>query len=281
MVPSLDGRSIDETYLNLRWSVVGGNTLRLTTSADGSGDFVLNSPVGIQSQSEAGWPRIAAAKTVTKTGPGTIVIDAVNTYSGGTQVSAGELRVNGALGAGAVSVASDAVLGGGGVISGPVSIQRGGAIAPGNSPGTLTVTNSFTLAEGAILRFELNPTNRVSGGGVNDLITGVTNLTLDGILNVTGVGDWTTLPGNAAWRLFTYSGILTDNGVTLGAMPTLSGGQSFAIDVTTPGEVNLVVVPEPSVAALITVGLAGIAAICGAGAAKCGEVRRRRRDRWA
>jgi autotransporter-associated beta strand protein len=76
----------DETYLGLRWSVVGGNTLRLTTSADGSGDFVLDVRSGIQTQADVGRPRIAAAKSVVKTGAGTLVFSASNTYQGQTTI---------------------------------------------------------------------------------------------------------------------------------------------------------------------------------------------------
>jgi MYXO-CTERM domain-containing protein len=52
-----------------------------------------------------------------------------------------------------------------------------------------------------------------------------------------------------AWRLFNYTGTLTNNGVTLGSMPTLTG-LVWEIDTATAGQVNLVVVPEPGAALL-------------------------------
>jgi fibronectin-binding autotransporter adhesin len=164
--------------------------------------------------------------------------------------------VNGSLANTAVSVASAAVLGGSGTIGGPVSILGGGIVAPGTSPGTLTVNNSFTLADTSILDFELNPTDFTVGGGINDLITGVTNLTLDGVLNISGAGDWTTIADNTSWRLFDYSGSLTNNALSIGTAPTLAAGQSFQIDTATTGQVNLVIVPEPSTALVAVVGAA-------------------------
>jgi fibronectin-binding autotransporter adhesin len=202
-----------------------------------------------------------AGGTLEKTGAGTLTLSANNTYTGATTVSAGTLFVNGDQSAaiGTVTVASAATLAGSGTIGGAVSILGGGIVAPGTSPGTLTVASSFTLADAAILSFELDAQNTVVGGGINDLITGVTDLTLDGILNITGSGDWTTIADNTAWRLFDYSGTLLDNGLVLGSTPTLAAGQSFQIDTATTGQVNLVVVPEPGGLVLLAVG-AGIVA---------------------
>lgn len=97
--------------------------------------------------------------------------------------------------------------------------------------------------------------NATVGGGINDLISGVTDLTLDGVLDVSGAGDWTAVVDFTTWRLFDYSGTLTNNGLTLGTMPTLGAGQSFLIDTSTAGQVNLVAVPEPATVSL----LAGLA----------------------
>jgi autotransporter-associated beta strand protein len=156
-----------------------------------------------------------------------------------------DLFVNNVLGSG-VNVANGTLLGGTGTIAGPVSILGGGIVSPGTSPGTLTVGNAFSLAGTSVMNFELNAADQTVGGGVNDLIAGVTNLTLDGVLNVTGIGDFTTLAAPVTWRLFNYSGTLTDNGVTLGSLPSLAAGQSYSIDTATTGQVNLVVVPEPA-----------------------------------
>jgi len=166
-----------------------------------------------------------------------------------------DLFVNNAFGGG-VTVANGTLLGGAGTIAGPVSISGGGIVAPGTSPGTLSVSNAFSLAGTSVSAFELNAADQTVGGGVNDLISGVTNLTLDGVLNVTGIGDFTTIAAPVTWRLFNYSGTLTDNGLTLGSLPTLAAGQSYQLDTATTGQVNLVVIPEPTSLVLAACSLA-------------------------
>jgi fibronectin-binding autotransporter adhesin len=140
-----------------------------------------------------------------------------------------------------------------------VSILDGGIVAPGGNPGTLTASNAFSLGGTSVLNFDLNAANQTVGGGINDLIAGVTNLTLDGVLNVSGIGDFTTIAAPVSWRLFNYSGALTNNTLTLGSLPTLGAGQTYSIDTSTPGQVNLSVIPEPSAIALAGVGIAAAA----------------------
>ena len=103
----------------------------------------------------------------------------------------------------------------------------------------------------------------VAGGSVNDLSAVTGNLTLDGTLNVSeiGVGSFLTATAGDTWRLFTYAGTLTNNGLSLGSTPTLSSGLTLAVDTSTPNEVNLIVVPEPATtaAAVLGVGLVAFA----------------------
>lgn len=209
---------------------------------------------------------MSGAGGLTKTGSGVLQLTGGNTYAGLTSVDAGTLRVNGLLGVGGVSVASGALLAGSGTIGGAVSVLAGGIVDPGNSPGTLTVNDAFSLASTSVLHFELNAANNTAGSGINDLITGVTNLTLDGFLDITGTGDWTSVANGTAWRLFNYTGTLSDNGLTIRSALTLAAGQSFQISTATANEVNVVVVPEP-----------GAVALAGLGAALAGWMRYRRR----
>ena len=83
------------------------------------------------------------------------------------------------------------------------------------------------------------------------------NLALDGTLNVSeiGVGSFLTATQGDTWRLFTYTGALTDNGLSLGTVPTLSSGLTLAVDTSTPNQVNLIVVPEPAVSAMVGIGV--------------------------
>ncbi|MFP6560442.1 autotransporter outer membrane beta-barrel domain-containing protein [Paraburkholderia sp. B3] len=80
---------------------------------------------------------ISGTGNVTQTGPGVTVLNAVNTYSGGTTISDGTLAVgdaahaNAALGAGATTVADGATLGGYGTVAGAVT--NAGTIAVANA----------------------------------------------------------------------------------------------------------------------------------------------------
>jgi autotransporter-associated beta strand protein len=206
---------------------------------------------------------------LTKTGAGAQVLGGTNTYRGATNVNGGTLFINGDnSGAnGLITVASAATLGGSGTLGGDLNVLAGGIFAPGNSPGTLTTTGSASFGSTSVLRFELNGGDTTIGGGVNDLFTGVTTLTLDGLLDIseTVPNSFLDLAGlGDTWRLINYSGALTDNGLTVNAQPALPSGLSFNVDTNTAGQVNLVVVPETS-----SVGLLGLTALL--------TLRRRRR----
>ena len=207
---------------------------------------------------------ITGAGGLTLSGPGLKTLNGSNTYLGNTVVTGGTLRINGDQSAatGPLSVAAGALLSGTGTIGGAVSVLGGGTVGPGSGPGTLTAISAFVLASStSALSFDLNAQNTTIGGGINDLITGVTDLTLAGTLSVAGTGNWLTVPDNTAWRLFNYSGTLTNNGISIGTAPTLASGQTFQIDTSVLGQVNLVIVPEPSTLAfLVTVAAIGVGA---------------------
>ncbi|MEI9895280.1 MAG: autotransporter-associated beta strand repeat-containing protein [Chthoniobacter sp.] len=91
---------------------------------------------------------------LTKDGTGTLIITGTHTYTGATTVNGGIFRVNGTLGNTAVTINTGATLGGSGTIAGAVNIANGGILAPGNSPGTITV-GTLTLNSGSIENYEL------------------------------------------------------------------------------------------------------------------------------
>jgi len=160
---------------------------------------------------------------------GTLSLTTNNLFSGGTTVSSGLLLVNNATGSatgpGAVTVASGATLGGGGIIGGPVTINRGGILSPGNPVGTLAVNNNFTAAPGAILNYTL--------GTASDLTAVSGNLNLSGTLNVTNGPGFVS----GTYPLFTYSGTLTLGSLVLN-LPLHATG---VINTSTHGQVNLIV----------------------------------------
>ncbi|HEY4029485.1 MAG TPA: autotransporter domain-containing protein [Caulobacteraceae bacterium] len=156
-------------------------------------------------------------------------------FTGQTTVSGGELHVDGTLGAsgGAVLVQSGGVLGGAGTIAGSVNVADG-VLAPGNSPGTLTITGDLTLASASHTSVQFGQAG-VVGGPLNDLVKVNGNLTLDGALDVTASPGGSFDPG--VYRIFSYDGTLTDNGLALGSTPA---GSRLAVQTAISGQVNLV-----------------------------------------
>lgn len=201
---------------------------------------------------------IGSGDTVTKVGSGIVSISGtMNSYSGTTTVSEGALLINGTLGSGgaAVNVSSGATLGGIGTISRSVNIANGGILSPGDMDaggaslgGNLTINQLF-LNDLSVVQFNL--ASPVASG--NDHVSILGDLTLDGILNINPAAGF----ANGSYELFSYTGGLTNNGLTLGSLPI---GFSYSIDTSVQGIVNLVVVPEPQTLGLLlsacTVGLA-------------------------
>ena len=176
---------------------------------------------------------------------GSLTLSGISTFTGTTTVADGVLLVTGSLSGSAISV-TGGQLGGTGTVGAVTSV--GGAIAPGTSPGTLTLA-SLSLDSASSLNFEL-ATSGVVGSGVNDLLSIGGALTLDGTLGITELSGFY----NGIYRIANYSGAFTDNGLDLTSGFLTSYPGSF-VDVATTGEVNLVVVPEPGSAALLLGGL--------------------------
>lgn len=188
-------------------AVVSGNNA-LNGALSGPGALTLNLPattrLALQSDSSGFGGTLVVSNT------GTLLVN--NTVGSGT-------------GTGAVVVLSGATLGGAGVIGGPVTIN--GALAPGNSPGTLTVSNDFAASGGAVLQYQL---------GTNSGLMAISgNLTLGGTLNVTDAGGFT----NTTYTLFTYGGALLYNGLTIGTAPNTNF--TYTVSTNTIGQVNLIV----------------------------------------
>jgi fibronectin-binding autotransporter adhesin len=220
-----------------------GGTLTLTGAGNGQMDKVIPGTGGL-----------------VKSGTGTWTLTAANTYSGTTLVSEGTLRVNGSIAGtgGDVTVAGGATLGGTGTIVRNVIAEEGAILAPGTSPGTLAIVGSLSLADTSLLDFELADPN-LGDSPLSDRIDVDGDLTLDGVLDVTPLAGFGTPVAGDQWRLFNYTGSLTDNVLELGSLPSLGPALFYTIDTSVLGQVNLMIgVPEPSSLVLAGVGMLGL-----------------------
>ena len=181
---------------------------------------------------------ISGAGGLNQIGSGTLNLTGASTYTGPTVVQTGRLAVNGSLGNTAVMVASGATLGGSGTIAGGVTIADGGILAPGNSPGTISV-GSLTLtpgtngSTGSVLNYELG-TIAPGTGQTSDMTNVTGNLVLAGTLNATDSGGFTY----GSYRIFNYGGTLTNNGLAVGTLPA---GYTGVVQTVIANQINLVV----------------------------------------
>jgi autotransporter-associated beta strand protein len=210
----------------------------------GAGDIALGAKAltlgGLNANSTLPGTIGGTGGSLVKVGTGTLTLTGANTYTGGTTVGAGTLSVNNksgsATGTGAVLVQSGATLAGSGSIAGAVTIDKGGILAAGNSPGTLTL-GALTLAGGSTLNYELGQAG-VPGGALNDLINVTGNLNLDGTLNVAQSAGGSFGPG--LYRLMSYGGSFTDNGLDIGTVPGSAKVADLQVQTSVVNQVNLV-----------------------------------------
>ncbi len=159
-----------------------------------------------------------------KSGAGTQLLTAVNTYSGTTAVNAGVLTINGdQTGAtGAVSVSGSGTLNGTGTIGGAIAVASGGSIAPGSGStiGNLTAASGVSFEAGATFAAQINTTASTA-----DKLIVNGNLTLaNATLSLSDLGAG-TLATSTVFTIATYTGSLsgTFNGLAEGAVVQVNG----------------------------------------------------------
>ena len=132
-----------------------------------------------------------------KVGTGTWTWTGTNiSHTSQTTVNAGILLINGnaAPSTAPVTVGASGTLGGTGIIGGATTVN--GKFAPGNNAiGTLTVSNSLTLAAGSTMFIEINKTS-----GAKDLVSVSGTLLYGGTLQVTNLSG--TLTNGDSFQIF-------------------------------------------------------------------------------
>lgn len=166
---------------------------------------------------------------ITKAGSGTLTLTSASTYTGATNVDAGKLVVGvngvGSLGSTSVLVNNTGTLGGSGTIAGPITVNSGGAISPGNSVGTLT-TGAETWNGGGSYIWEITSTSGTAGTDWDLIQMGGNTLTI----TATSGNKFTIVHGSgsvalgAAWHTIAEAG-----DVFFGATPLTPAGGGGAV----------------------------------------------------
>ena len=114
-----------------------------------------------------------------KSGAGALTLTGTSAIAGTTTLSAGLVSLQGRLGTSTATVGNTATLSGTGTLVGNLVVASGGTLAPGNSPGTLTVAGNATLNAGANFVTELDGRIYSVAGGAGSYdrlaLTGVTS----------------------------------------------------------------------------------------------------------
>jgi len=196
--------------------IYNGGTLTLAasipqlTTGDASGQLQLGTNANINMGGNTSTLSIGLANVSGQVGSlniiggGTLTLAGTNSYTGTTLVSNSTVLVSstGVLPTNSITVATNATLGGVGLVRGATTIQDG-TLKPGTSGiGTLTISNSLTFNANSTFRALVSLAGGVTN---NNAVVGLGTVNYGGTLSITNVGG-TPLTAGAQFKLFTASG---------------------------------------------------------------------------
>ena len=236
------------------------------------GQLTIAGAESVASYQQTGGTLGGTGNTLTSTAAYDLQAGTVNANLGGSigvnKTTAGTLFVNGSLAAASAVIVNAGTLGGNGTIGGSLTVNSGGTLAPGNSPGIITV-GTLVLNAGSTTVLEINAaTSRgTSFDGIDITATTGTTLTYGGNLTFS-FGNGAPFANSSTLDLFNfttgtfasnfanvtstgtlYSGTWTNNS---GTWSLSSGGQTLNFAQATG---DLSVVPEPGTWALLAFSL--------------------------
>ncbi|SFM03675.1 autotransporter-associated beta strand repeat-containing protein [Bradyrhizobium sp. NFR13] len=232
---------------------VGGFDLRLPYLQGSAGRISNNvassATLGVGAGSFKGYLEDGVGRlSLVKETLGTLTLEGNSAYTGSTLVNEGKLVVNGSIASSSgVTVAAGARLGGSGAL--PTTVVNGGILAPGNSPGTLTVNGNLTLGAGSVYEAEIQ-------GAVSDRINVTGTAALAGTLKIIPLGG--TYVFNMPYTLLSAAGGRTGTFGPVNVTGTFGAGVAMAMGYTLT-DVQLTLAPQqlaPTIGVLDPAGVA-------------------------
>lgn len=247
-------------------TTISNGTLQIgsggTTGSLGTGGITDNATLAFNRSdfiTDTNFSVISGGGNLAKRGTGLLAFTKAHTYTGATAVESGTLALtnSGSIGSssninisagalfdvsgttsGSMTLASGKMISGVGSVKGNFVVGSGARLAPGNSIGTLTFSNSLTLAAGSTNIFEISKSPLT-----NDVAKIFGALTTGGTLIVTNISGIALAAGDS-FKLFNaagYSGSF--NYLILSSLPAGLGWNTNSLN--TNGTLSVVVIARP------------------------------------
>ncbi|MBW4657013.1 MAG: autotransporter-associated beta strand repeat-containing protein [Kaiparowitsia implicata GSE-PSE-MK54-09C] len=206
----------------------GGTSGSITGDVANGGTLVFN-----RSDAVSFGGTVSGSGALRQAGTGTTTLTGISSYTGTTFVDAGTLVVNGSIATSSgVTVAAGGSVGGTGTLP---SLTVNGTLAPGNSPGTLTVNGNLVLGAGSTYVAEVQ-------GAVSDRVNVTGTAVLAGTLRLAPLGGAYLF--SAPYTLLSAAGGRTGSFSPVDTTGTFGDGVTTSVAYTAT-DVQLTLTPKP------------------------------------